>query len=224
MRFLCLHGRGTNSKIFEMQTAAIRYELGGNHSYDFVEGSTPAELDPRTPDLKSMLTGHDQGFSYFREDDPASALACLLDLDAYVDAEGPFDGIMAFSQSVSLAGTWLVYRQRRRLPSVRCCIFLSGGAMALDPDLLLEGYMVPLPIGKMGQVVTIPTAHIYGALDPHGAAAKEFSALCRAEVRSVYVHPGLHEVPGSGSGSSTKEIVNLTVNAIRRVISLAAQK
>jgi hypothetical protein len=27
-------------------TAAIRYELGETHSYDFVEGSVPAELDP----------------------------------------------------------------------------------------------------------------------------------------------------------------------------------
>lgn len=170
-----------------------------------------------------MLTGNDQAFSYLRENDPVSGLASLLDLDAYVDAEGPFDGIMAFSQAVSLVGTWLIHRQQRRLPSVRCCVFMSGGAMALNPDLLLEGHMVPLPIDKTEQIVSIPTAHIYGAMDSHAPAAEEFSALCRASVRTVYVHPGHHEVPGSGSGSSSKEVVNLSVNAIRRAISLALQ-
>jgi hypothetical protein len=177
----------------------------------------------RPTDLKDMLTGNDQVFSYLQADDPVSALASVLDLDAYIDAEGPFDGIIAFSQAVSIVGTWLIYRQRRHLPSVRCCIFMSGGAMALNPDLLMEGLMVPLPIDKAKEIISIPTVHIYGALDPHAPAAKEFSGLCRASVRTVYVHPGHHEVPGSGSKSSSKEVVNLSVNAIRRVISLASQ-
>lgn len=95
--------------------------------------------------------------------------------------------------------------------------------MALNPDLLMEGLMVPLPIEKAREMISIPTAHIYGAMDSHAPAAKEFSALCRASVRVVYVHPGQHEVPGSGSRSSSKEVLNRSVNSIRRVISLASQ-
>lgn len=170
-----------------------------------------------------MITGNDQCFSYFEEDDARSALAALLDLDAYVDAEGPFDGIIAFSQAVGLAGTWLMLRHRRRLPAVRCCIFLAGGATALDPDMLSEGRIVALPAAKVGEVITIPTAHVYGVADPYAPVAKEFSDLCRVEVKSVYVHPGQHEVPGSGSSSSAKEVVNQTVNTVRRTISMSDQ-
>lgn len=46
MRFLCCHGRGTNSLILETQLAALRHELGDGHIYDFVEGTVPASLAP----------------------------------------------------------------------------------------------------------------------------------------------------------------------------------
>lgn len=171
--------------------------------------------------VKDILAGNEEGFCYFDEDVPASALAAVRDLDDYVDAHGPYDGIIAFSQAVGLAGTWLVHRQRLNLAGVRCGIFLSGGSTALDPDVLGEGDMVPLSLGKVGETIDLPTAHIYGAVDPHASSAREFSGLCRADLRSVYIHPGGHEVPGSGSGSSAKEVLNQAVNAVRRVVILS---
>lgn len=171
-----------------------------------------------------MVTGDGKAFSYFIENDVKTAQRALLDLDAYVDAEGPFDGIIAFSQAVGLAGTWLVHRRRASSPSsVRCAIFLAGGSSALDPTLLLEeGAIVHLPAAKVGEIIDIPTAHVYGVADPYAPEAVAFSALCGREVRSVYVHPGVHEVPGSGAGSSGREVLNLTVNTIRRAIGVSA--
>jgi hypothetical protein len=82
MRFLCLHGRGTSSKVselsredspsvnernilqlFQMQTgnmicvsletpiadsltAALRFELGDEHTYIFLEGTVPCQMAP----------------------------------------------------------------------------------------------------------------------------------------------------------------------------------
>ncbi|CAH0059093.1 unnamed protein product [Clonostachys solani] len=46
MRFLCLHGMGTNSRIFEAQTAAIRYGLGSLHTYEYVDGALPTAMAP----------------------------------------------------------------------------------------------------------------------------------------------------------------------------------
>lgn len=170
-----------------------------------------------------MLAGNDTGYVYFDENVPSSALQALHNLDAYVELNGPYDGVIAFSQSVGLVGTWLVHRQRRNLPGVRCAVFLSGGSTALDPDVLSEGSMVPLSAGnvKLSEILELPTAHIYGALDPHAPAAQEFSALCSDSLRSVFVHPGGHEVPGSGSGSSSKDVLNQAVNVVRRVVTLA---
>lgn len=44
MHFLCLHGMGTNSRIFEAQTAAIRYTLGSQHTFKFLDGAVPAQM------------------------------------------------------------------------------------------------------------------------------------------------------------------------------------
>jgi hypothetical protein len=63
MRFLCLHGIGTNNHVLEMQTgithtlndtremlllkdlaATVRYELGDTHTYEFVEGTERAPI------------------------------------------------------------------------------------------------------------------------------------------------------------------------------------
>ena len=49
MRWLCLHGMGTNSRIFEAQTAAIRYAMGQEHSFEFVDGAAPAKMAPSKP-------------------------------------------------------------------------------------------------------------------------------------------------------------------------------
>ena len=46
MRFLCLHGMGTNSRIFEAQTAAIRYLLGSEHTFEFIDGAVPTAMAP----------------------------------------------------------------------------------------------------------------------------------------------------------------------------------
>jgi hypothetical protein len=38
MRFLCFHGYGTSSQIFEQQFAAIARALGDNHEYVYLDG------------------------------------------------------------------------------------------------------------------------------------------------------------------------------------------
>lgn len=49
MRFLCLRGMGTNSRIFEAQLAAIRYTLGPQHTFGFLDAPVPAQTAPGVP-------------------------------------------------------------------------------------------------------------------------------------------------------------------------------
>ena len=46
MRFLCLHGMGTNAQIFEAQLAQIRSQLVGQHEFVFVDGEVECEPAP----------------------------------------------------------------------------------------------------------------------------------------------------------------------------------
>ncbi|KAF9701269.1 hypothetical protein EKO04_001171 [Ascochyta lentis] len=214
MRILCLHGRGTNSKIFEMQTAAIRYELGDRHTFDFAEGSIYHDANS---DIKDLLAADEKTFAYFSEDDPATALKAIKDLDTFVHVNGPYDGVMAFSQSVGLVGTWMVQRQKLGKPSFRFAVFLSGASPVVDFNSLQDGNVVLLPPEKFAGLIDLPTAHIWGSQDPYADVAKNFSAVCRADLRSATLHTGKHEVPGAGS----KESVTAAVNIMRRAIILA---
>ena len=46
MRFLCLHGHGTNSSILEAQLEPIRAYLPRNWEFEFLDGEMEAEPAP----------------------------------------------------------------------------------------------------------------------------------------------------------------------------------
>ncbi|CAI6335393.1 unnamed protein product [Periconia digitata] len=191
MRVLCLHASGSNAQTFEDQLSAIRYQLGGRHQYEFVEGTLAAKADLG---VTSTLSPDARNFAYFEPDSPQSLLAALNDLERYVELEGPFDGLIAFSDAGVLASTFLV-RQARRNPKslgIGMAVFFSGQA-PLDPDLLADGKLSNLDHGTVGEVICIPTAHIMGLADC--AESEGLVKLCKDQVREVFVHDGGLEVP-----------------------------
>ncbi|KAI0376972.1 DUF341 domain protein [Hypomontagnella monticulosa] len=219
MRFLCLHGMGTNSQIFETQTAALRFELGDNHTYEFVEGAIAAEV---APELQSMLSSTDDCFSYLDFDDMDSCNAALDQLDAYLTVEGPFDAVLAFSQGATIAATYIVRKLKANselekfISPFKCAVFFSAGG-AYDPNLLLSGEIRLLTQDSDGEMIPIPTVHVWGRNDTAINAA-EVSGICDPGSREVFVHEGGHEIPGARMNAEVKSIVR----AIRRVVYMAS--
>ncbi|KAF4965560.1 hypothetical protein FSARC_6645, partial [Fusarium sarcochroum] len=205
--------------IFEMQLSAIRHGLGATHTLDFVEGAIPAKMDD---DFKHLINEDEKCFSYFDEDDLSSSWNALKHLDGFFNANGPYDGIIAFSQPVGLVGTWILDRIARGIPSVKCGIFLSAASTAVDPASLQRGRRIDLRASTAPQQIDIPTAHIYGENDPYKNEAQEFAAICNEDSRFVLIHPGGHEVPGSGSNSDVKDSIQLAINVIQRAILLGS--
>ncbi|KAI1638277.1 DUF341 domain protein [Biscogniauxia mediterranea] len=219
MRFLCLHGWGTNSSIFETQTAAIRFELGDRHTYEFVEGHLPSEM---FPDLREVTSNMDEFFSYADIKDIGSCLKALDLLDAYVVAEGPFDGILAFSQGAIIGASYLVWKMQTAPESkpptmpFKCAIFFSASA-AFDFRALENGEFRELTRDVDGELIQIPTAHIWG-LNDTTIDAVTVSGLGTPDKTETYVHDGKHEVPGV----RMKAAVKSSVQTIRRVIEMAS--
>ncbi|KAI9740046.1 MAG: hypothetical protein M1818_004797 [Claussenomyces sp. TS43310] len=202
-----------------MITAAIRFELGDHHTYDFVEGHLPSEMFPT---LREVISATDDFFSYADIADLDSCLRALDHLDAYVMAEGPFDAILAFSQGASIAASYLAQRMQRdpdaeraSAPPFRCAIFFSAPA-AYDLDSLKRGHFRALTRAVDGELIRIPTAHIWGRNDTTIDAAT-VSGLCAPDTAEVYVHEGGHEVPGVRMNAAVRSSVQI----IRRVISTA---
>jgi len=202
-------------------TAAIRFELGDHHTYEFVEGHLPAKMSAGLQDITSSA---DEFFAYTDNDNIKESCDDALDLlDAYLEAEGPFDGVLAFSQGASIVATYIARRLRqnpeleRTNPAFKCAIFFSASSVFSIEDLR-RGELREMTGDVDGEIIHIPTAHIWGSKDKRNNEAVDVSTLCAANVREIYVHDGGHEVPGAGS----KIAVKSCVHTMRRVISIAS--
>lgn len=152
--------------------------------------------------MDAISSPGDGFYAYFDRQSLESARQALEDLDVYVSRQGPFDGVMAFSDGARAAATLLIRktqqdpRQARKQPIFKCAIFFCGGTPG-DPTALLRDEVRIMDNAIDGEIIGIPTAHVRGLKDvtePNiGIALTE---LCNAKLRSVYVHSGGHEIPG----------------------------
>ncbi|KAB8270077.1 serine hydrolase FSH [Aspergillus minisclerotigenes] len=219
MHFLCLHGLGTNSQILEAQTAALRYELGDSHSYDYAEGTIPHPMDP---EVATYFRTNEGCFAYFDPEKPETFSAALSHLQDFIEQEGPFDAILAYSHGAQLAAAWLAVQDKKgpAYRSIRCAVFLSGGipyelVSCPNNGRPVMRHMDPC---KTGVVVDVPTTHIWGRDDRQYPGTSEvLSNLCVSKWREVFIHPGGHEVPGA----SAKEAVVGAALVIRKTVGLA---
>ncbi|KAH0349650.1 hypothetical protein KCU83_g5357, partial [Aureobasidium melanogenum] len=136
MKILCLHGKGTSGRILETQTAAFRRRLQALERethliFDFVDGALAA--DP-APAIDQFFKGPFWSFYQSADiDNLRSAHAWLLEV---VERQGPYDGVLAFSQGCALAATLMLELQagverteasRHRQQPFRFAIFICGG-------------------------------------------------------------------------------------------------
>jgi pimeloyl-ACP methyl ester carboxylesterase len=160
----------------------------------------------------------DQYFSYFDRSSAASCLAAVNNLERYIAVQGPFDGVIAFSQGCALASTLLVRLARTAGSAVpfKVAIFFSGGVPA-DPDLLDRGMITPLDYADVGEVIKIPTAHIWGSKDRGESDwPPMLRDLCSKEARAEFKHSGGHEVPGSKDRAAVTGVIRAARRAIWR--------
>ncbi|KAK4183163.1 serine hydrolase FSH [Podospora australis] len=215
MRFLCLHGIGTNSQIFKMQTAAFRYELADNHKYEFVQGTVPWELPQELASLSDPSKTH---YAYF-DMTSNSFIAALDNLEAYIESEGPFDGVVGYSQGAGLAAMLMVRRSILRahhVPLFRCAVFFSP-VQVYDPVAYLEQGEVQVLGGKT--VISVPVAVVYGEKDDRKEECRSMQSICDPEKLSVFVHEGGHEIPGLG-GTAKSGVLD-SVKVARQAITRA---
>ncbi|KGO73767.1 Serine hydrolase FSH [Penicillium italicum] len=172
--------------------AALRHELGDSHSYDFVDGTFPSALNEDAFD----------------------------DLERYVAAEGPYDGVMGFSLGATFVMSWMFKKLREQnddkpvqLP-FKVGIFFSAPGLLQYHDLLVE-QLFGSKFNPADGFLDIPTAHIWGCHDRDKEKAEAASQACNELVRSVFVHDKGHEIPISSDN------VILMAKAINRAITRA---
>ncbi|KAJ6127371.1 hypothetical protein N7523_002983 [Penicillium sp. IBT 18751x] len=209
---------GSNARIFKQQTAALRYELGEGHSYDFVNGSVPWEMDH---DLDELAMGEEQTYAICDPNSASSCIGAMKSIERYIETEGPYDGVMAFSQGASIILGWMINKQReaKRVSSQQCPfkvgIFFSNPWRVYDGNALANDQLVFLNPEDFEGLLDLPTAHIWGSADKDCALAQAISTSCVAEKRSVFIHERGHEIPAKS------DTVILMARVINRAMAQA---
>ncbi|KAL2845825.1 serine hydrolase FSH [Aspergillus pseudodeflectus] len=226
MRFLCLHGLGTSSDVLKAQTASLRYRLGQDaDEFDFVDGSI---LWPPARGIAELFNGEADSvdcYSYFHES-ATSILTAVNDLAAYVITNGPFDGVVGFSQGAVLAATLLIAvqpsspettmqsadadtesalpdalraLQTRGEPPFRFAVFLCGGR-PFDLRALQRGVIVEIMERPSPgtPLINLPVVNCWAGNDEdYPGMGPPLSSLCGINNVEV-VHGAGHGVPSEG--------------------------
>ncbi|KAH9904439.1 serine hydrolase FSH [Xylariomycetidae sp. FL2044] len=122
-RILCLHGGGTNALIFRMQCRVLSRQLSPHFRLAYAEAPYDSAAGP---DVLSVYADHGPFKRWLRwqpehaavEDRQATrsidgALRAAMDADDRAGADGPWVGLLGFSQGAKVAAS-LLYRQQAR--------------------------------------------------------------------------------------------------------------
>lgn len=177
-------------------------------------------LGLRGPGIEAIYGPQQECYAYFDPANLTSIRTALDDLQAYIEVDGPFDGIVGYSQGAAIAATLLLQDKidhpSQLEPLCKCAVFLSGG-VPFDPAALRRGGTRFLDPAVDGEPIAIPTAHIWGSNDlDFPDTSPKLSKLCAADRRTEIVHHGGHEIPAL-KGAFLENVVN----AFHEIVTMA---
>lgn len=195
-RILCLHGGGSNARIFKTQCRVISQRLEPYFRFAYAEA--PFDSGPG-PDVLSVYAEYGPFVRWFPDpehniDDRAAIKAInnsvktAMDEDDRSGATGPWVGLLGFSQGAKLAAS-LMFRQQVRSEKLgraqagsdwKFAVVMAGRApiVNLDPDVFRSSMLsntsqidlsgLPDVDDLMGEehVLKLPTIHVHGLADP----------------------------------------------------------
>ncbi|KAF7016724.1 hypothetical protein CFC21_030262, partial [Triticum aestivum] len=186
-RFLCLHGFRTSGEIMRKQVVG-KWPAEVTASLDLVFADAPFPAEGKS-DVDGIFDPpyyewfqFDKGFTEYRNFDK-----CLAYIEELMIKEGPFDGLMGFSQGSILSGALPGLQEQglalTRVPKIKYLIII-GGAKFRSPAIADKAY---------ANMIKIPSLHFLGDNDflkPHG------EQLIESFVDPFIIrHPKGHTVP-----------------------------
>ncbi|VDK88708.1 unnamed protein product [Onchocerca ochengi] len=199
LRILCLHGYQQNAAIFREKSGSFRRPMKKYVDFVFMNAPHEVEMEPTSEtagDLVSGITPADcRGWWYVSKrfytrkvkdhEGFEESVQAVVD---FVQKEGPFDGILGFSQGATLAFLLSALKKKGDVNiDFRFLILISGFPSRNHEHQKLNE--MPQP--------NLPCLHVYGETDKivsHELSAKLVDLFDKNMV-VVVKHPGGHMVP-----------------------------
>ena len=198
LKVLCIHGYRQNEASFRERTGALRKLL--KKQVDFVFLSAP-QVIPEPANLARPEGEQERGWWFSRPEKSYYALErteCCLGFEASVDSirkafeeQGPFDGVLGFSQGAAFVPLLGILKQREPAGPLqfRFAILVAAFRSLVSPH---SDYY------DSGPLLDVPSFHVIGANDAviPASVSEELAAACPSP--TVYRHDGGHYIPASG--------------------------
>ncbi|KAL4805191.1 serine hydrolase FSH [Aspergillus unguis] len=216
-RILCLHGGGTNARIFHSQCRVLRARLSAYFRLVFVDA--PFYTAPG-PDVVSVYAKWGPFRGWFppgcvtessgeiaapiSESWATSEMVIgrieksiqdAMKADDHAGATGQWVAVLGFSQGAKMAAS-LLYRQQTHSKDrfwlgqqvdYRFAVLLAGRAPMVS--LSVDG------LDESGDLLHLPTIHVHGLKDPGLALHRELYSSCQEESTRLIEWDGGHRVP-----------------------------
>jgi hypothetical protein len=170
------------------------------------------------PELEQISDPNKPHWAYFDPTCPFSCIKALDQLGAYLAIEGPFDGVIGFSQGALLAIAYMLRYQQQNPQGAqpfKCAVLIAWTNAHKFLNWLRAEAIQDLAIPPAGGApINIPTVAILGEQDAASTNDGTTIKLFNEKTLSVFVHQGGHETPGPNIPDS----LSGSVKVIRRAV------
>ncbi|KAK3934592.1 serine hydrolase FSH [Diplogelasinospora grovesii] len=222
-RVLALHGVGSSASILRDQLSPLITELGPGYEFIFLDGAVERE---RGPGMTLSYLG--PFYSYTKGYTPAEIRDALDDLGEFIKDNGPFHGIIGFSQGASMAAAYLLDHHARQpdtpqpfgfavfLSSVACFSPNEACYRSIVQDILDNNFVAvePFPQGDFDKLPSKGRVFA-GYLALTFKVAKVVGAVLPREDIAFFKHRAPKRIPRALHPSLTEERIKIpTVHVI----------
>ena len=193
LKILCVHGYRQSGQVFRQRTGALRKSLKKYAEFTFVTAPNQIKSQDSQEDEQYGWWFSTEEKSYDAHDYTDSCVGLEGSLQIMADSlknEGPFDGVLAFSQGASLLGIICALKEKgdERFDNFNFAIFVSGYK---SRQSMHQKYYE--------EKVTLPTLHVMGETDKviEKEMSVELSELYKN--KTVLEHRGGHFVPATSA-------------------------
>jgi len=196
LRILCVHGYRQTDQTFKVKLGSFRKVTGKLADYTFI--TAPNKVDENEYgwwlSSDSLQDAHLQASP--SEDEFKKSLSLIGET---FRTEGPFHGVLCFSQGAALGASLCALQEAGYLQySFKFCILVAG---FVSRNFWHEEIFKSLKKSEM--VVSIPTLHVFGSTDQVIEIERSVDLLQYFQNAETIQHDGGHFVPTSGESKQS---------------------